>query len=243
MKRTKLTSAAGVAVVSLGLAGIAFLPASAAESDGTTTSDDDTSYLSDRLTRLKEALSGLVDDGTLSQDEADKVAETLNGSDALGPHGGGHHGVGGVSFDAAAEALGLSLDELRTALRDGSTLAEVAEAQGMDASTLVDALVQAATDHIEEEVAEGDLTQDQADELTADLEDRITQQVEEGGFGGGPGGGHGPRGFAGPGTGTTDDGTDPGTTDDATDRGATDGSTGGTTSEDASFAAVTYSWV
>ncbi|MFD1504846.1 hypothetical protein FE374_11440 [Georgenia yuyongxinii] len=227
MKRTTLTAAAGVAAVSLGLAGISLLPASAAESADTTTSDEDTAFLVDRLARLKQALADLVDDGTLSQDEADKVAETLNESDTWGQHGGGHHDVGGVSFDAAAEALDLSADELRTALADGSTLAEVAKAQGVDTADLVDALVQAATAHIAEEVAEDDLTQDQADQMTAELEDRITQQVEEGSFRGGPGGGHRPRGFAGPDDAATGGSTDQGTTDP----GTTDGSTSGTTSE------------
>jgi polyhydroxyalkanoate synthesis regulator phasin len=233
MKRT-ITTAAGIAIVSLGLAGISFLPAGAVESTDSATTEEDTSFLADRLGRLKEALAGLVDDGTLTQDEADKIAETLNGSDALGPHGPGHHGgPGGMSLDAAAAALGMSADELRTALQDGSSLADVAEAQGVDTAALVDALVQAASDHLDEEVSEGDLTQEQADEMRADLEERITAEVEDGSFIGGPGGLHHPRGFGG-----ADESTDGGTTEDPTE-GTTDGTTDGTTAEGAAFSAAT----
>jgi polyhydroxyalkanoate synthesis regulator phasin len=55
------------------------------------------------------------------------------------------------------------------------------------------ALVQAASDHLDEEVSEGDLTREQADEMRADLLERTAAAVEEGGFRGGPGGLHHPR--------------------------------------------------
>ncbi|WP_448072634.1 hypothetical protein [Georgenia yuyongxinii] len=87
---------------------------------------------------------------------------------------------------------------------------------------------------MDEKVAAGDLTQDQADELTADLVDRITRQVEERTFRDGPGGVHGPRGFADP----DEAGSDGGATEESTDQGTTENPTGGT-----SFDAVTYGWV
>ena len=55
-----------------------------------------------------------------------------------GGPGRGHFGAG---LDAAAEAIGIESEELRTALRDGSTIAEVAEANGVDVQTVIDALV------------------------------------------------------------------------------------------------------
>lgn len=55
-------------------------------------------------------------------------------------HGPGHHGPG-RDLGAAAETLGLTQEELRTQLRGGSTLGEVADAQGVDRDTLVDALL------------------------------------------------------------------------------------------------------
>jgi polyhydroxyalkanoate synthesis regulator phasin len=126
--------------------------------------------------RITEALSGLVDDGSITQEQADEVASTLAGSGLGGGHRGGH----GPGFDlaAAAEALGLTDHELRTALEaDATTLAEVAEDEGVEVETLVDALVTAAEKRIAEAVEDGRLTQDEADERLADLATRITERV------------------------------------------------------------------
>lgn len=153
-----LTGAAGLAITAA-----AVLPAGA-----DTPSDDDgtTSFLEDRLSRIREALEGLVGDGTLTPEEADAVAETLNDSDLFRPHRPGGH-MDGLGLDVAAETLGLTEDELLTQLRDGATLAEIAADQGVDTQTLVDALVAAASERIDEAVADGRLDQDRADEMKA----------------------------------------------------------------------------
>jgi hypothetical protein len=154
---------------------------------------------------VREALEGLVSDGTIDEAQADAVAEALG--DALaerrggGPGGHGGHGPGGpggfgdhrgLGLDVAATTLGVSEDELRTALADGESLASVAEAQGVSTEVLVDALVAAAEEHLAEHVADGDLTQEQADERSAALTERITELVEREGLPDRPGrGGHG----------------------------------------------------
>jgi polyhydroxyalkanoate synthesis regulator phasin len=151
---------------------------------------------SSAVERITDALSGLVSDGSLTQDQADEVAATLSEA-GVGGHGG-RHGDGGFDLDAAATALGLSEDELRTALEtDGATLAQVAEDAGVPVDTLVDALVQAQEERIAQAVEDGRLTQAEADERLADLDQRITEQVnsaEPRGGGRGHGGGHGPGG-------------------------------------------------
>jgi hypothetical protein len=101
-------------------------------------------------------------------------------------------------LSTAATALGMTEDELRTALEaDGTTLADVAEEKGVDVGTLVDALVSAGQERIAAAVEDGRLTQEEADERLADLEERVTERVNEeaGGFRGpGHDHGHGPRG-------------------------------------------------
>lgn len=114
-------------------------------------------------------------------------------------------------LETVMTVLDLTEDELKAAREAGTTLAELAEQQGVQVSTLIDALVAEAQEHIEEHVAEGDITQEQADERLAEIEQRITDRVNgvepaegdrpargdrpEGGQRG-PGG-HGPHGPAG----------------------------------------------
>ena len=107
-----------------------------------------------------------------------------------------------AGLEAAATALDMTVEELRTALADGDkTIAAVAEEQGVDVQTVIDTLVTAAGAHLAEHVTAGDLTQEEADAKLAELTTRITDAVNNGGpIGGGRGGemggrgGHGPRG-------------------------------------------------
>ena len=215
-KRAVTVAVAGA----VSLAGLGVLAANSplgavAASDARSSADGAAPTIGDRLSAIKEALKGLVTDGTITQEQADRVATTLNESEALHRGGpGGHHGHGGhgghggagfhggFAFDAAADALGITAAELRTALREGKTLAEIAEAEGVETDALVDDLVAAATERIERAVTDGRLTRERADELIADLPERIATAVEEGfggrGFGPGGPGRHGDRDGFGP---------------------------------------------
>ncbi|MBI5088356.1 MAG: hypothetical protein HZB15_05700 [Actinobacteria bacterium] len=143
----------------------------------------------DRSDRLREVLQPLVDDGTLTADQLEAVVSAL---DAAGPVGdgpmgeggpmgpGGRHGHGGmhIGLDAAATALGLTADELRTELEGGSSITDVAAAKGIDVQTVIDAMVAEATQRIDDRVAAGDLTQEEADAKIADLTERVTDAVD-----------------------------------------------------------------
>lgn len=139
---------------------------------------------------VQEALSGLVDDGTITQDQADAVATALE--ENRPERGPGGRGGPGRHLDTVAEALGMDATELRTALQGGQTIAEVAEAQGVDVATVVDALVADHTAHVQERVEAGELTQDEADARLADAEERATALVNGERPQGGPGHGPGP---------------------------------------------------
>jgi hypothetical protein len=139
---------------------------------------------------VQEALGGLVDDGTITQEQAAAVETALG--DARQERGTGrglgHH----LGLSAVAEALGVSEDELRTALQDGRTIAEVAADEGVEVQAVVDAVVAAQREHLDEKLADGDLTQEQADELLAGADERVTAMTEDewSSFRGGPGGRH-----------------------------------------------------
>ena len=126
---------------------------------------------------VRDALSGLVEDGTIDQGQADAVATAL---EEARPERGLHHLHLGhhLGLDAVAESLGITMEELRDALQDGRTIADVAGERGVDVQVVVDAIVAAQRARIDEAVAAGDLTRERADEILADAEERATALVE-----------------------------------------------------------------
>lgn len=120
--------------------------------------------------------------------EGVESVESVEGAES----GWGHRGPG-PALGVAAEAIGISEEELRAALREGQSLADVAAANGVEAQVVVDALVAEATARIDQRVADGDLDADRAEAIKANLEERMTALVN----GERPFGHHGPgrRGF------------------------------------------------
>jgi len=113
-----------------------------------------------------------------------------------------HDKAGGGHLDAAATALGMTIEELRTALVAGTSLADVAATKGVAVQKVIDAIVAAKTAELKQDVADGKLTQARADELLAGLSARVTAMVNAdipvfgrgrgfGGEGHGKGRGHG----------------------------------------------------
>ena len=134
--------------------------------------------------RLREQLQELVDDGTLTSEQADTVAAFLvENRPERGGHGGfpgrpgrGHGGFG-IERGEIAELFGLEPDALRDLLQDGQSLADVATAQGVDVQTVIDTLVNAAKEHLDEAVTNGRLTQEEADAKLVEITERITEMV------------------------------------------------------------------
>ena len=141
---------------------------------------------------MTEALAPLVAAGTITQAQADAVIEALQAAKPEGRHGHGP-GIVHASLDTAATALGITSEELRTALREGKSVADVAGEKGVDVQVVIDALVAEAQERIATAVSEGRITQAQADERLATLTDDITKIVngEGRGFGRGRGPGRG----------------------------------------------------
>jgi predicted DNA-binding protein YlxM (UPF0122 family) len=131
------------------------------------------------------------------------VIPVLADEDDPWPWPGHFRGWGGPGdiLETIAEVLGLTPEDLRTELRDGKTVAEVAEAQGVDTQAIVDAVNAEIEQWVQEAVAEGRLTQEQADRILESLADADGERLlglampfgphMRGGFGrgwGGPGG-------------------------------------------------------
>jgi hypothetical protein len=102
-------------------------------------------------------------------------------------------------LEAASQTLEMPKDELVQELKDGNSLAEVAEAQGMSVGTFTEALLSQVRVQLDELVAEGKLTQEQADNIFQRTEENIDRIVSGQPGPGGPGGPRrGPGGFDGP---------------------------------------------
>jgi hypothetical protein len=117
-------------------------------------------------------------------------------------HGGGFGGGLGnqAALEAAAEALGMTADELSTQLWGGKTLAELADEAGVDLQDVRDAVdaanLEATKAAIEQAVTDGSMTQAQADWLLQGLDNGYWGGYGFGhGFGMGRGGSFGPRSF------------------------------------------------
>jgi len=115
----------------------------------------------------------------------------------FGWHGGGR-GMGGFGrggfgwagggqwtmFDTAAEALGLTPEELFAELHAGKSLDDIAEAKGVDVQTVYDAMSaargEAMQQALQQAVEDGRITQEQADQMIGRLEHRPSpeEQVE-----------------------------------------------------------------
>lgn len=110
----------------------------------------------DKATMLKARLQTLVDDNTLTSSQLDAVVTALEAARPMGggQEGGGHDGQnhGGARGEkrqerltTAAEAIGITAEELKTAIEGGQTIAQVAEANGKTVQSVIDALVAQAT--------------------------------------------------------------------------------------------------
>jgi hypothetical protein len=131
----------------------------------------------DRGQWAEDALAPLVANGTITQAQADAVIAALEAARPQGGPGFGHGFGHGADLEAAATAIGITEDELRTALQSGESLAEIAQAHGVTAQAVIDALVADAKADVAERVTSGDITQAEADQKLAALTDRITAMV------------------------------------------------------------------
>ena len=141
--------------------------------------------LRDALSAAQDAqLDQAVKDGKLTQKQADaiKARRKQSGRVLGGPFGGppgfrGHgHGFGErrvMIFPDLAKALGLTRAQLFEQLRDGKSTADIAKANGKSLDDVRAAVKADAEERADKAVKDGDLTQKQADDLLARLDDAL----------------------------------------------------------------------
>lgn len=116
--------------------------------------------------RVKSALDKLVTDGTINQSQEDAVINALKGVAR-----NGHRRLKALQQVAkvSADTIGISVGDLRTELRSGKSIAQVATEHGVSVDTVKQALITKATERINLAVSNGRLTQSQADKILAKL--------------------------------------------------------------------------
>ena len=90
------------------------------------------------------------------------------------------HGKSGARFSVVAELVGTDVDGFKNALREGQTLAEIAEANGVEAQNVIDALVLRANERIDAAVESGELTEEEAETKKSEASARIEDVVNNG---------------------------------------------------------------
>jgi polyhydroxyalkanoate synthesis regulator phasin len=132
---------------------------------------------------LRTVLQPLVDDGTIDAAQADAVTEQLmekrGERGERGEHGErGERGPGKFGrSEVVTDLLGIDAATLRAELQAGSTLADVATAQGVSVDVLVDAIVDQMQERVDAAVEAGKITADEAAEKLAEAEARVTAKV------------------------------------------------------------------
>ncbi|WP_214828721.1 hypothetical protein [Exiguobacterium algae] len=166
-----------------------------------------------KSTKLALALAGLLAvSGTgvyaatndTTTDESTTTESTESTQCDRGERGG--HGMFGdreAGHTALIEALGLTEEEVETARENGQSLPELAEEKGISVEDFIAAIMSSHEEKLATAVEDGNLTQEQADAILAEHEDRfadVTSYDDLEGLRGGPEGGrhghgrgHGPH--------------------------------------------------
>ena len=152
--------------------------------------------------KLNDAIKGAAADridaavaaGKLTKEQGDEAKQRLENANGLplfglraGIHGGVPRGPAllrpgfgfgpGKSLSAAAKILALSEADLRTQLRDGKSLADIAKDKGKSTADLKAAMKTAITDELDQAVKDKKLTADQRTKILADIDARLDDLI------------------------------------------------------------------
>jgi len=191
---------AGGAVIVLGGAAVGIAAAQTQPSATPTAEASYQKFVDSLAQKLGVSSQTLQQDITQARQDAGLPANGgFPGQGRGGPRPGAG-GPGGVDFQAAATAIGITPQQLRTELQ-GKSLTQVAQAHSKNAADVATALKNAAHQRIDQEVSSGRLTADQGNTRKTAVDQRIdqlmTQTLPQAGAGG-PGR-PGPGGFGGAG--------------------------------------------
>jgi urease gamma subunit len=144
------------------------------------------------VSAITERVNTAVAEGRITQERADeilldleaRVTLLLNGEYELAGAGLGRGDRGGIRGEAgfgvlqrAAEATGLTVQEIVTQMRDGQPLAAVLSANGVDVQTFIDETVAEFDARMAEAVTAGRITQEEADQRSVQFREELTERI------------------------------------------------------------------
>ncbi len=202
-RRKLLLAGTGVALLVALVVGSAFAQTPTPQAGGGLTSYRD--FFLDRLASIlnvsrdqlsaaakqagQETVDKAVQDGKLPAEKADRLRERLEQGDFLVPGFLGGRDLRGkwpakgiwlgrhdVVVDAMAQALGMSRDELLAAVKAGKSVSDLAQEKDVSADKIKEAVVAAVGQQLDEAVAAGKLTAEQAAQMRQGLESMPAEQ-------------------------------------------------------------------
>ncbi len=125
-----------------------------------------------------ETIDQAVQEGRLTQDQAQRLRDRISQAEPGFPWGrhGGRWGVKaahGVVLQSAAQVLGMSSDDLTAQLRQGKSLAQIAQEKGISTDDFKSRLLSQVDQQLAQLVQQGRLTQQQADGLKQSIQNNI----------------------------------------------------------------------
>ena len=128
-----------------------------------------------------------VAEGWLTEEQAERLQSRMEqmprgGMRGMVPFGKMDRGVMGRDTSLtsiAADALGMTLDELQAAMQGGESIADLAAERNVDTQTIVDAYVADLSESLAQHVADGKMTQQQMDDALEQAAAQATEQLDE----------------------------------------------------------------
>ena len=155
-----------------------------AESNGITTED----LISTITSIMTEKLNEAVAEGKITADEAltkasniqERAEQMVNKPlDQKPSKNHDYKGKGRHLIGVVIESLGLEKADIATGIRNGSTLGEIAESNGITTEDLISTITSIMTEKLNEAVAEGKITADEVLTKASNIQERAEQMVNK----------------------------------------------------------------
>ena len=131
------------------------------------------------VTNVTERTNQAVIDGNITQEQADRLLNNLeqlitDGINGDLPKSGPIRNMARMLMTAITDETGMDARDVIQSARDGATLAEVIEANGGSVDNVIASAVATVTERVNEGIANGRLTQEQADNILGSIEQTLT---------------------------------------------------------------------